>query len=179
MEAFPINELKMKNATFVDLCPVHEIPVMEIFNYYVLNSYAAYPDKKLPYSYFNEFLNMTKGYPAKVVEYESKIIGFGFLRPYKPFSTFRTTAEITYFIDHNFKGQGLGSQMLAILEDEGQKMGIKAIFASIVSLNAESLIFHQHKGFKQVGLLTEIGNKMGKAFDIIWMKKLLSASNHT
>jgi len=169
----------MEKVTFVDLCARHAHPVMEIFNYYILNSFAAYPDEALPLSYFNEFIKITKGYPAKAVINNSRVIGFGFLRPYKPFSTFSSSAEITYFIHNQFKGSGIGKQLLTILEDEAQKMGLKAIFASIVSLNAESLLFHQRNGFVQVGVLSEIGNKMGKAFDIIWMKKSMVTSNHT
>lgn len=169
----------MSKIDFVDLSPAHAHPVMEIFNYYIKNSFAAYPEEELPTSYFNEFIKITEGYPAKAVLYNHRVVGFGFLRPYKPFSTFSTTAEITYFIDQNFKGQGLGTQILALLEDEGRKMGIKTVLASIVSLNTESLMFHQNKGFKQVGVLTGIGYKMDKAFDIIWMKKKISASNHT
>jgi hypothetical protein len=31
-------------------------PVMDIFNYYIENSFAAYPEKKFPYQFFDMFL---------------------------------------------------------------------------------------------------------------------------
>jgi len=38
--------------------------IMDIFNYYVENSFAAYPENKLPYQAFDLFLQMSKGFPA-------------------------------------------------------------------------------------------------------------------
>ena len=41
--------------------------VIDIFNYYIENSFAAYFENKLPYQFFNKFVEMTKGYPAYVL----------------------------------------------------------------------------------------------------------------
>jgi phosphinothricin acetyltransferase len=34
---------------------------IDIFNYYVENSFAAYPEQKLPYEFFDHFLKCVKG----------------------------------------------------------------------------------------------------------------------
>ncbi len=167
------NKKAMEKIVFSTLKPEHEQDVMEIFNYYVMNTFAAYPEKVMPQSYFKEFINMSKGYPAKVVISASKIIGFGFLRPYKPFSTFKTSAEITYFIHNKYRGQGIGSELLSILELEAKRIGVKNIFASIVSRNTSSIGFHEKNGFVRVATLPEIGEKFEKIFDIVWMKKTI------
>jgi len=36
-------------------------PIIDIFNYYVENSFAAFPESKLPYQAFDMFLQMSKG----------------------------------------------------------------------------------------------------------------------
>jgi L-amino acid N-acyltransferase YncA len=41
--------------------------VIDIFNYYVENSFTAYFENKLPYQFFNKFIEMAKGYPAYVL----------------------------------------------------------------------------------------------------------------
>ena len=38
--------------------------IMEIFNYYVENTFAAYPETRLPPEFFDVLLMMTAGYPA-------------------------------------------------------------------------------------------------------------------
>lgn len=158
---------------FQPLSPSHRTVVMEIFNYYVENSFAAYPQQKLPEAFFDEFLHSTKGFPAYVLVKDHEVAGFGFLRPYKPFSTFWETAEITYFIHPERVGQGLGKKLLHKLEEDALGLGIGALFASIVSENQASILFHQKNGFEQVGRLPAIGKKFGKPFDILWMKKSL------
>ncbi len=86
------------NYTFEPLNPEHENSVMEIFNYYIENSFAAYPESKLPVQFFNRFLEISRTYPSYVIKDGETIIGFCLLRPYNPFPVFKETAEITYFI---------------------------------------------------------------------------------
>ncbi len=38
--------------------------IIDIFNYYVENSFAAYPEYKLPYQAFDMFLQMSKDLPT-------------------------------------------------------------------------------------------------------------------
>lgn len=150
--------------------------VMDIFNYYVENSYAAYPESKLPYEFFNKFLEMTKSYPAFVMKNKDtdKIIGFCFLHPYHPFPVFQQTAEITYFIEKNEVGKGIGKKALEKLEEEAKLIGITQLLVDISSENKQSINFHKKNGFKECGRFHKVGKKKGKNFDVVWMEKPLS-----
>ena len=67
--------------------------VIDLFNYYIENSFAAYPDKKVPYGLFDQFLTLTEGYPAFTVrdeEQADRVVGFAFLRPYHPLARIST-----------------------------------------------------------------------------------------
>ena len=164
----------MENLNFEKFDMTQEKEVMDIFNYYVKNSFAAYPEKQLPYEFFGKMIEMTKGYPAYVMKVNEKIIGFCFIRAYNPFPAFSETAEITYFIDKDYSGKGFGKMALEKLEGEAQKLGIKTILASITSENVDSLKFHRKNGFAECGKFPAIGNKFGKPFDIIWMFKKIA-----
>jgi phosphinothricin acetyltransferase len=81
--------------------------IIDIFNHYVENTFAAYPEAAVPYEFFGLFMNMSQGYPLLVAkDGEGKVLGFGLLRPHNPMPAFSRTAEITYFIapDHTRKG---------------------------------------------------------------------------
>ena len=166
----------MEHITFEPLGLDHEKEVMRIFNYYVENSFAAYPEKKLPDEFFERFLEMSEGYPAYAVKWQGKIIGFCFLRAYHPFPVFRETAEITYFIDKEHTGRGLGKVMLKKLEDEGKQRGISTIMASISSENMQSIAFHIKNGFTECGRFPGVGKKFNIAFDMVWMVKKIAHS---
>ena len=152
----------------------HQTEVISIFNYYVENSYAAYLEKRVPDAFFGNLLEMTKGYPAYAVKMNEKVIGFCFLRAYNPFPAFSESTEITYFMDKDYSGKGIGKIILDKIEEDAKEKGICNILASISSLNINSLKFHKKNGFIECGKFPEIGKKFGKAFDIIWMIKKIN-----
>lgn len=147
--------------------------VIDIFNYYTKNSFAAYPNFELPYEAYNMFLEMTKDYPAYVIKEDQsdKILGFCFLRAYSPFPTFKMAAEISCFFVKEATGIGIGREALSKLEEDAKSLGIKTVLANISSENIPSIKFHQKHGFKECGRLHQVGEKFGKLFDVIWMQK--------
>ena len=148
--------------------------VLEIMNYFIENSYAAYNQNRIGPEVYERFYNMARGYPALTVRDESdKIIGFGFLHPYHPADTFIHTAEITYFIMPEHTHSGLGTRLLDHFTSEARKKGITTILASISSLNDQSLKFHRKHGFIECGRFKQIGLKNGTEFDMVWMQKFI------
>lgn len=158
---------------FEKMSAEHGRDIMDIFNYYISNSFATYSEMELPYEFFNKILEATKGYPAFSLQRSGKTIGFCFLRPYNPFPTFKECAEITYYIDKEFTGTGIGKIALNKLETEARKMGIKSVLASIASENLQSIAFHKKNGFLQCGRFSKVINKKGKQYDLIWMQKMI------
>jgi L-amino acid N-acyltransferase YncA len=149
-------------------------PIIDIFNYYITNSFAAYPDSEVPYKAFDVFLQISQGYPTGTIkDNDRKVLGFGFLRAHNPMPAFSATAEISYFISPEHRGKGKGSTLLNYLEEGGKKQGIKNILASISSLNQRSIDFHEKNGFNGCGRFKGVGKKNGQLFDLIWMQKML------
>jgi L-amino acid N-acyltransferase YncA len=146
--------------------------VMDIFNHYVANSFAAYPDQALPYQVFDLFLQMAKGFPAATIrDRDGRIVGFGLLRSHNPIPVFSRTAEITCFIHPDYTGKGLGKMLLDHLEKGATEKGITNILANISSLNPESIHFHLKNGFVECGRFKQVGKKKGQEFDTVWMQK--------
>jgi phosphinothricin acetyltransferase len=155
---------------FEPLSEEHRQPVIDIFNHYVSNSYAAFLEVPLSYRFFNRFLEITSGYPAIVAKQASgKVVGFAFLRAYHPAETFRRTAEITYFILPDHTRRGLGTALLEHLVRAARAIGIDSILAPISSRNQPSLHFHLRQGFKECGRFPQVGKKFGEDFDVVWM----------
>jgi len=169
-----IMETETLNVNIEPLSKDDRKEVIDIFNYYVENSFAAYPEQKVPYEFFDNILKISEGHPALCVKDErGHILGFGMLRAYSPFPTFSQTAEITYFIKPGHTGRGLGKKMLACLLARAREKEITSIIASISSLNAGSIDFHKKNGFAECGRFREIGTKKGKTFDVVYMQKKL------
>ena len=151
----------------------HQKSIIEIYNYYIENSTAAFPEVTMPEEFFSALMEKTKGYPAYAILNSDahEVVGFCFFSAYSPFSTFKDTANITYFISQAYVGKGIGEQCLEKLESEAMQMGIKHIIAQISSENQQSLNFHINHGFEICGMLKNIGNKLGRNFNLIYMQK--------
>ena len=166
---------KAMNVKIAPLAKDGQKEIIDIFNYYVEHSFAAYPERKLPYECFYHFLEICEGYPAITAkDDQGNILGFGMLRSYNPFPTFSQTAEITYFVKSEYTGRGIGKRILDCLLAKAKEKGITSIVASISSLNEGSINFHKKNGFVECGRLREIGNKRGKFLTLYICRKCYS-----
>lgn len=156
-----------------------DIPgMLEVFNYYVENSFAAYIESSVGPDFFQAVQSEREQgeneyFPFYVIEEEGKIIGIGALRPYFPFPNFRHTGVVSYFISPGHTRKGHGSRMLDRLCSDARKKKMKSLLANVSSKNEASLNFHLKHGFIECGRFREVGTKFGKYFDIIWLQKFL------
>lgn len=148
--------------------------VIDIFNHFVVNSFAAYPENKVDFIFMDKLESLTINDSFYVLEAsKNKLIGFGLLRVHHAYDVFDRAAELTYFILPEHTRKGLGSKLLNILIDDAKKAGIDTLLVHISSLNEGSIIFHGKHGFNECGRFKEIGRKKGKDFDVIWMQRFI------
>jgi phosphinothricin acetyltransferase len=146
--------------------------VAAIFNHFVVNSPAAYPDRPVPADFFRDRHRAVPGYPFLVVEADGQVVGFAYLSPVHPVSTMRRSGQVTYFILPNHTGKGLGGRLLDLLLDAGRALGVDNIMAHVSSLNQDSIRFHLSHGFTECGRFRRVGTKHGQDFDMVWLQRL-------
>ena len=148
--------------------------VLNVFNYFVENGFAAYTEELEGPAYFDRLIRVSAGYPFYVVESEAgEIIGYALLHPYYALDAFRSAARITYFILPEYTRQGLGRKLLDMLIEDAGNMGIVSLLASISSRNEQSLNFHLKRGFVKCGEFKNVGCKWNQDFDEIWMQRFI------
>jgi L-amino acid N-acyltransferase YncA len=148
--------------------------VVSIFNYFVENTFAAYPERKVDEGVFDRFRAMAEGYPAITVRTDSdQVAGFAFLHAYHPAETLRRSAEATYFLMPEHTRKGIGKAIVALFTEQAGKLAIDCLLANMSSLNEQSIMFHTKHGFEECGRFRRVGRKFGTEFDIVWMQKPL------
>jgi len=165
-----------KNFKITTIAEEHRKAVIDIFNYFIKNGYAAYPQEQLPYEFFDMMLKMTHGYPAVVVKdstRQGQVVGFAFMRPYHSMKTFKRAAEVSYFLLPDVTRQGIGKAIIELFTQEAKKIEVDTLLADISSLNTQSIQFHEKMGFTPCGCFRRVGKKFNKDFDVVWMQKLL------
>ena len=159
--------------TIRDVTDADAQQVVDIFNYYVQNSFAAYPDREVGLEFFHKLRGMAEGYPFLVLEVGHGLVGFALMRSYHSSETFKGTGVLTYFIMPQYTGEGLGSELLNVLVQAARARGVEHLLASISSRNEQSLRFHRKHGFVECGRMRNIGTKFGERFDVVWMQQSL------
>jgi phosphinothricin acetyltransferase len=161
-------------AALTPLTPQDRKEVIDIFNGHVLGGFAAYPETPVPYEFYDLLLKAVGDHPTVAARAETgELLGYGFLRPWHPLPAFAATAEVTYFLKPTATRQGLGTRMLARLEEEARALGITSILANVSSLNEASRQFHLKRGFVECGRFVGVGRKLGRVFDTVWLQKRL------
>lgn len=146
--------------------------IISIFNYYVENSFAAYPDSPIPLQAFGMLKGMIRGESFYVAHTDdNQVVGFAMLKHFIPMKSFARTAEVSYFVDAKHIGMGLGTQFFNTLLHDAGEQGVRTLLASISSKNDQSIEFHKKHGFHICGKLEKVGRKFDQDFDIVWMQK--------
>jgi L-amino acid N-acyltransferase YncA len=102
-------------------------------------------------------------YPVYVAETQNIIVGWCSLSAYRPGRmALRHTAEISYYVDENFIGMGVGSAMISHAIENCGQLDIKTLFAIILDINKDSTQILEKFGFEKWGHLPNIADFEGR-----------------
>lgn len=112
--------------------------------------------------------------PWLVIESEGAIAGYAYGRPYHPRSAYRWTCETGIYLARERRGHGIGRALYEALIARLAAQGFVAAMAVIAVPNPESTRFHEKLGFRAVGLMSEIGFKLGRWHDVGYYQRDLA-----
>ncbi|HRF08666.1 MAG TPA: N-acetyltransferase family protein [Xanthobacteraceae bacterium] len=119
------------------------------------------------------FLERTgKGFPVLVAEADG-VLGYGSFGDFRPFEGYRVSVEHSVYVDKGSRGNGAGGMLMEALMEAARRMGKRNMIGAIDGSNAPSLALHKKFGFVEAGRLPGVGEKFGKALDLVLMQKVL------
>jgi len=149
----------------------------KIYNYYIVNSYSNFEEKKLTFNQFQKnYKNIINNkLPYIVALSEKKVVGLAYLNSFRDKSGYRFAFENTIYVHNKYTRKGIGNRLLRELIYISKKnKNIKSIVAVIGSIDSiGSLKLHKKLGFKKTGVLKKIGFKHNKWMDSIFLQKNL------
>jgi len=96
------------------------------------------------------------------------IAGYAYARPFHEPAAYRWTLE----------NQRVGSLLLARLIEDCAKAGFRQMIAVISSdASPASVALHKSHGFREAGRLVQVGYKLGRWHDVIYMQRALAADD--
>jgi len=145
--------------------------ITDIFNHAIANTTASFYREPRTVEQRTEWLgNRPIRYQVLVAESPESssdpIVGWAAMDPWSEKHGYRITTEISYYVDPNYHGQGIGSQLIERLIESARRQGFKNLLAKICENNLVSLQVAQRFDFECVGTLRQIGEKFGTCFDV-------------
>ena len=102
-------------------------------------------------------------YPVFVAAIDDRVVGYCSLSAYRPGRmALRHTAEISYYVDENFRQQRVGSELIAHAIEQSPGLDIKTLFAILLDINAGSTRILKKFGFEQWGHLPGVAEFDGR-----------------
>lgn len=115
-----------------------------------------------------------RGFPYLVAEEAGDVVGYAYAGPYRPRLAYRHTVENSIYLRHDMAGKGIGALLMSALIKACEEKGYRQIIAVIGdSANVASINLHRKFGFRDVGVLKDVGFKFDRWLDTVLMQKTL------
>lgn len=159
------------------LAEEHLEKMREILNKEIRESYVIYTEEEKTAEGLRDWLAHMKeeGYPM-LGAFETggdELLGFAYGDTYRKLSSYRTTAEVSLYVDSERRGEGLGKFLLRGLIEASRDSGLHALAAVIDSENETSLRLHESLGFERRGSWPEIARKFSSWREAVFLELLL------
>ena len=98
---------------------------------------------------------------------DGTIAGYASLSTFCAKKAYSPTVELSIYVNRALRGHGVGKALMTAIIDAAKKDDrTHRIISIITTENKASESLHQKFGFREVGILTEVGFKFGRALSV-------------
>jgi len=103
----------------------------------------------------------------------AKVVGWSSLSKWSDRRAYESTAETSFYVKVEYRGQGIGRKLKAAIIEEARRLGFHTLIARVAEGSEASLHLNESFGFVVVGTLKEVGRKFDRLLDVHIMQKML------
>jgi phosphinothricin acetyltransferase len=102
-----------------------------------------------------------------------RVLGYACTRPFRDKAAYETTVETSIYLEPAACGQGLGGRLYEALLAAIEGSDVHLAVAGITLPNPASVALHERLGFRSAGVMSQVGRKFGRYWDVLWMQRSL------
>lgn len=87
---------------------------------------------------------------------EGKVVGWVAISPTSSRCVYKGCVEMSVYIDNDYQGKGIGTELVEQLLQEAKKLGYWSILSTVISQNTASIALHKKCGFREIGYREKI-----------------------
>ena len=152
-----------------------DLPAMAaIYDHQVRTSVATFDTEPRGAAYLGEKLAATGGGNVLLVACAGdQLLGYAFSGAFRPRPAYDGTKEVSIYLADGARGRGLGRTLYAaLLARLDAAPEVHTQVAVIALPNDASVALHLAFGFERVGVLREVGHKLGRYVDTAWYQRM-------
>ena len=104
---------------------------------------------------------------------DGSVLGFAYSSSYRPRPAYAHTRETSVYLAADARGRGIGRALYDDLLARLRADDVHAVVALVALPNDASLALHHACGFEEVGVMREVGRKLGRWVDTAWLQLTL------
>jgi L-amino acid N-acyltransferase YncA len=112
-------------------------------------------------------------HPLVVLEVDGAIIAFASTSTYRPRECYAGIAEVSVYVDREWRGKKAGRVTMEALFDLARSAGFHKLVSRVFPENLASLRMIKALGFREVGVYRRHGQLDGEWRDVVIVEKLL------
>lgn len=142
--------------------------IAEIYNYYVTDTIVTFEEEPvLPSEIARRIDQVQKaGLPWLVADENGVIIGYAYATPWKERIGYRFSVETTVYLNKDYTGRGVGTELYAELFKLLEEGGVKSAVGGVALPNDASVALHEKLGMRKVAEFQRIGVKFGQWINV-------------
>lgn len=148
--------------------------ILEIYNQGIEDRIATLEDQPKTWEEMSQwFQQRSERYAVLVIADGPEIQGWASLNPYTHRCAYAGVADVSVYIDRNWRCKGLGSKLLQTLEETAKANGFHKLVLFTFPFNQLGQGLYRKAGFREVGVFQNQGILDGKFVDVMAMEKLI------
>lgn len=155
----------------------HAASILAILNDAIIHSTALYDYQPRNMANMQTWFATKQAGDFPVIGLENEngdLMGFASYGAFRAFPAYKYTVEHAIYVAQNYRGRGLGEQLLRLLIAQAQQQGKHVLVGAIDADNAGSIALHQKLGFIHSGTLPQVGFKFGRWLDLVFYQLILA-----
>jgi L-amino acid N-acyltransferase len=112
-------------------------------------------------------------FPILVAAKNGVVVGWACLTRWSERPAYDITAETSFYVHSEHRGQGIGRRLKQALIDEARRLGFHSLIARVAEGSEASLHLNLSMGFERVGVLRQVGRKFDRLLDVVLLQKML------
>lgn len=150
--------------------------LLEVYAPYVTGTTVSFEYEVPAVEEFRRRVEETSArYPYLVWEEDGALLGYAYAHPYAARPAYQWSAELTVYLRQGVSRRGLGSQLYGALMELLRLQGVRNVYGCVTAENTASVAFHHALGFREAGRFSQVGYKLGRWLDVLWLEKAIAS----